>query len=41
MNSTEQREAFTVMVAIMKKDSGSESCYDSKELQKVFLGVRG
>ncbi|CAD6365222.1 hypothetical protein SHEWT2_00382 [Shewanella hafniensis] len=39
MGSKEQREAFTVMVSIMRTDSGSELCANNKELQNVLLGV--
>ena len=38
MNTSEQREAFTNMVAIMRSDSGGEDCRQVEDLQTVLLG---
>ncbi|HLP99473.1 MAG TPA: hypothetical protein VK149_13630 [Sideroxyarcus sp.] len=40
MNTPEQRNAFTNMVAIMRSDSGSDSQVALKDLEAVLLGVR-
>lgn len=40
MTSKEQRLAFTKMVSIMRRDSGSDVCADDYDLQNVLLGVR-
>lgn len=39
MNSKEQRFAFTNMVSIMRRDSGSDACANHSDLQNVLLGV--
>ncbi|WP_215399551.1 hypothetical protein [Rheinheimera oceanensis] len=39
MATTEQRDAFTNMVSIMRTDSGSEVCVNNTDLQNVLLGV--
>lgn len=38
MNTTEQRDAFTNMVSIMRKDSGNDLSSNNKNLQIVLLG---
>ena len=39
MNTQEQRDAFTNMVAIMRLDSGSKSIPNGKDIENVLLGV--
>ena len=40
MNTSEQRSAFTTMVAIMRTDSGNKRGVELKDLEAVLLGVR-
>ena len=40
MNTIEQREAFTNMVAVMRTDSGSELGAEAVDIKNVLLGYR-